>query len=119
MPKPLSNDLRRRIVEAREAGGSLRSVRDRFGVAASSVSNLHTLWREGERRAEEDGGRSPQPCDRGAPRLAPGAGRRDAGSDPGGNPSCAERAKRGLWERNVVAVLRASSHQLQKKVHAA
>ena len=56
MLKPLSIDLRRRIVEAKEAGGSLRSVRDRFGVAASSVSNLHTLWREGERRAEEDGG---------------------------------------------------------------
>ncbi len=45
MLKPLSIDLRRRIVEAKEAGGSLRSVRDRFGVAASSVSNLHTLWR--------------------------------------------------------------------------
>ncbi len=46
MPKPLSNDLRRRIVEAREAGGSLRSVGDRFGVAPSSVSNIYVLWRE-------------------------------------------------------------------------
>ncbi len=45
MPAPLSNDLRRRIVEAREAGGSVRSVGERFGVAASSVSNIHTLWR--------------------------------------------------------------------------
>ncbi len=79
MLKPLSIDLRRRIVEAKEAGGSLRSVRDRFGVAASSVSNgassrrsftqengctcrefgqqpPHLVAREGERRAEEDGG---------------------------------------------------------------
>ena len=45
MPNPLSIDLRHRIVAAREAGGSLREVGARFGVAASSVSNLHVLWR--------------------------------------------------------------------------
>ena len=45
MPAPLSNDLRRRIVEAREAGGSVRLVGERFGVAPSSVSNIHSLWR--------------------------------------------------------------------------
>ena len=46
MPNPLSNDLRQRIVEAREAGGSVRAVGTRFRVAASSVSNIHVLWRE-------------------------------------------------------------------------
>ena len=44
MPKPLSIDLRRRIVEARLGGGSVRAVGARFGVAASSVSNIHRLW---------------------------------------------------------------------------
>jgi transposase len=37
MTRPLSNDLRERVVAAVEAGESCRSVAARFGVAVSSV----------------------------------------------------------------------------------
>ena len=37
MTRPLSNDLRERVVAAAAAGESCRSVADRFGVAVSSV----------------------------------------------------------------------------------
>ena len=37
MTRPLSNDLRERVVAATESGESCRSVALRFGVAASSV----------------------------------------------------------------------------------
>ena len=46
MPKPLSNDLRERIVRAVEEGASVRFVGARFGVSASSVNNIFRLWRE-------------------------------------------------------------------------
>ena len=46
MPKPLSNDLRQRIVRAVEGGGSLRVVAARFGVSPSSVSNISRRWRQ-------------------------------------------------------------------------
>ena len=37
MARPLSNDLRERVVAAAAAGESCRSVAQRFGVAVSSV----------------------------------------------------------------------------------
>jgi len=37
MTRPLSNDLRERVVAAAAAGESCRSVAERFGVAVSSV----------------------------------------------------------------------------------
>jgi putative transposase len=37
MGRPLSNDLRDRVIAAVLAGGSCRSVADRFGIAPSSV----------------------------------------------------------------------------------
>ncbi|TCU36258.1 hypothetical protein EV129_108350, partial [Rhizobium azibense] len=36
MTRPFSNDLRKRVVDAIEAGESCRSVAVRFGVAVSS-----------------------------------------------------------------------------------
>lgn len=45
MPKPLSQDLRHRIVAAVEAGGSLRAVARRYDVSPSSVSKISRLWR--------------------------------------------------------------------------
>lgn len=46
MAKPLSLDLRERIVAAVDAGGSLRAVGARFGVAPSSVHKIKALQRE-------------------------------------------------------------------------
>ena len=45
MPRPLSLDLRWRIVDAVTAGGSVRAVASRFAVSPSSVSNISRLWR--------------------------------------------------------------------------
>ena len=45
MPKPLSQDLRHRIVAAVEAGGGMRAVAGRYDVSPSSVSNISRLWR--------------------------------------------------------------------------
>lgn len=45
MTAPLSQDLRRRLIAAVEAGQSRRSVARRFGVAASTAIKLVDLWR--------------------------------------------------------------------------
>ncbi len=40
MAEPLSEDLRRRLVAAVEAGGSRQAVAERFGVVSSTVTKL-------------------------------------------------------------------------------
>jgi len=45
MPKPLSIDLRERIVCAVEAGETIRAVAARYAVSASAVSKISQLWR--------------------------------------------------------------------------
>lgn len=44
MPRPLSNDLRARLVQAVESGLSRRSVAKRFDVSASAVIKLLDQW---------------------------------------------------------------------------
>lgn len=44
MTKPLSPDLRLRVVGAIDAGMSRRAAADRFGVAASAAVKLYELW---------------------------------------------------------------------------
>ena len=46
MTRPLSNDLRERVIRAVVAGESCRAVASRFGVAVSSV----VKWRQRHRR---------------------------------------------------------------------
>ena len=45
MSRPLSNDLRRRIVEAVDGGMSRRAAAERFGVSASTAIRLVERWR--------------------------------------------------------------------------
>jgi transposase len=45
MATPLSNDLRRRIVEAVDGGMSRRAAAERFGVSASTAIRLVERWR--------------------------------------------------------------------------
>lgn len=45
MTAPLSNDLRRRVIAALEAGESCRSAAGRFGVAVSSAVKWHQRYR--------------------------------------------------------------------------
>jgi transposase len=45
MTKPLSNDIRERLVSAVEGGLSRRSAAERFGVAASTAIKWVDQWR--------------------------------------------------------------------------
>ena len=46
MAKPLSNDLRVRLIDAVACGMSRRAAADRFGVAASTAVKLVRRWRD-------------------------------------------------------------------------
>lgn len=46
MTKPLSNDLRKRLVSAVDGGMTRRSAADRFGVAPSTAIKWVAQWRE-------------------------------------------------------------------------
>ena len=46
MTKPLSNDLRVRLIEAVAAGMSRRAAADRFGIAASTAVKWVRRWRD-------------------------------------------------------------------------
>ncbi len=46
MTRPLSNDLRRRLIDAVEAGLSRRAAAERFGVAPSTAIRWVQSWRE-------------------------------------------------------------------------
>ena len=46
MTKPLSSDLRMRLIEAVAAGMSRRAAADRFGIAASTAVKWVRRWRE-------------------------------------------------------------------------
>lgn len=57
MAKPLSEDLRVRVVEAVEGGLSRRAAADRFGVSPSSAVRFVREWREsGATHAKGPGG---------------------------------------------------------------
>jgi transposase len=57
MTKPLSLDLRQRVVDAINAGQSCRSAAARFGIAPSAAVKWHRLWREtGSVRPRAQGG---------------------------------------------------------------
>ena len=46
MTRPLSLDLRQRVVDAIDAGQSCLAAATRFGIAPSAAVNWHRLWRE-------------------------------------------------------------------------
>ena len=57
MTKPLSNDLRERLISAVEGGTSRRSAARRFGVAASTAIKWVAQWRQtGDVRPRPQGG---------------------------------------------------------------
>jgi transposase len=64
MAKPLSEDLRSRVVAAVEAGMSRRAAAARFGVSASSAVRWVAAWRSGGRV-----GAKPQGGDRRSRRI--------------------------------------------------
>src|SRR5260221_295349 len=57
MPKPLSEDLRERVIEAIEGGASRRAAAERFEVSASSAVKWMQRWRQtGSVAAKPSGG---------------------------------------------------------------
>ena len=57
MAKPLSEDLRIRVVRAVESGMSRRAAADRFGISAASAVRFVKEWREsGATKAKQIGG---------------------------------------------------------------
>ena len=61
MPKPYSDDLRERVIEAVEAGASRREAAERFNLCPSFAVKWLQRWRDtGSARAKPTGGsRSP------------------------------------------------------------
>lgn len=65
MPSPLSNDLRKRIIEARNRGDTIPKIAQEKGVSESAIERLLALYRE-------TGSYEPRPHRRGRkPRLTP------------------------------------------------
>ena len=57
MSKPLSSDLRERLIEAVAAGMSRRAAADRFGIAASTAVKWVRRWRDtGSKAPRPQGG---------------------------------------------------------------
>lgn len=76
MGRPLSDDLRRRVVAAVSKGESCRSVASRFGVAISSVVKWSQRYRATGSVAPGQMGGHPRWCwKRTAPLLRPGYAR--------------------------------------------
>src|SRR6476661_3352510 len=75
MTRPLSNDLRERVVAAIVGGESCRSVASRFGVAVSSV----VKWSQRYRATGSVGGHRKRVLE--PQRLRPGTDRPNAASD--------------------------------------
>jgi transposase len=46
MPKPYSEDLRRRVAEVVEAGNSVRAVALQYSVSPAFIRRMHALWRQ-------------------------------------------------------------------------
>ena len=70
MAKALSVDLRRRVVDAVDAGGSCRSAAARFGVSVSSAIRWVARDRErGDLEPDKRGGNTRSHPDRRAPRA--------------------------------------------------
>lgn len=58
MPAPLSVDLRKRVVDSFEDGGTLGSVAEKYGVGTASVGRWWRQWIEtGDLAARPTGGR--------------------------------------------------------------
>jgi transposase len=57
MPAALSNDLRKRVIEAIEGGMTCRGAAERYGVSVASAVKWSQRWREsGSKTAKPSGG---------------------------------------------------------------
>ena len=63
MPRPYSDDLRRRAIEAVEAGASRHEAAERFDMSPSTVINWMQRWREDGSAAAKPSGGSVSPLE--------------------------------------------------------
>jgi transposase len=64
MPRPYSDDLRRRAIEAVEVGASWHEVAERFDMSPSTVINWMQRWREDGSAAAKPSGGSVSPLEK-------------------------------------------------------
>jgi transposase len=64
MPRPYSDDLRRRAIEAVEAGASRHEAAERFDTSPSTVINWMQRWREDGSAAAKPNGGSVSPLEK-------------------------------------------------------
>ena len=117
MTKPLSNDLRERLVSAVDSGLSRRSAARRFGVAASTAIKWVNRWRR-----TGDVGPRPQGGDHRSHRIEAHAEEILALVDETPDITLGEIAahlERGAWldsgPKHGLAAARPARHDVQKK----
>ena len=115
MTRPLSNDLRERVVAAVEAGESCRSVAARFGVAVSSVVKWSQRYRATGSVAPGKMGGHRKPHPGAAPRLHRRADRPDPAPDAARAEGGAGGARGDGVAQRGVAVPAARGAAVQKK----
>ena len=120
MPKPLSIDLRERVLAAVAGGRSRRAAAERFGVAPSTAIKWVATWRGDRPRPSPHRGRRPTFASDRDPR------RGDSGV-AGGDPRCHAGRSDGrpcasAWPpgepQHGVAILCASGHHVQEEDRA-
>jgi hypothetical protein len=115
MTRPLSNDLRERVVAAVCGGESCRSVASRFGVAVSSVVKWSQRYRATGSVVPSKMGGAPQAGVGAASHFHPATNRPNAAPDA----AWAQGRTCGAWDQRLpqcgVAVLAARGPELQKK----
>ena len=116
MSKPLSVDLRERVVAAVDGGLSRRKAADRFGVSISSAIRWTAqVRRTGDVQPQRVGG------DKRSGRIEahawrdPGRGRGEAGHHLGGAAGASDEPGRGGGRLHAVALLRPKKDHAEKK----
>ena len=106
--KPLSEDLRRRIIEARQAGAGSVEVSERFRVSRRTVARLYGQYeRSGELRPKQIGGYRRS-------RLAKHGRTIDRWITRKSDISLAELKERCLTELGITIGINALWHQLRR-----
>ena len=121
MTRPLSDDLRRRVVTAVDDGMSRRGAAKRFGIAPSTAIKWVRAWRlTGSYRPRAQGGDRRSQRIRGTGRDGPGAGRRDPGHDAGVEIAAHLDSEHGLRvsQSTVWRFFRRRSITFKKTAHA-
>ncbi len=115
MTRPLSNDLRKRVVRAVLGGESCRSVASRFGVSVSSVVKWAQRYRSDRLGGAGPDGWAPQTSARAASNVHLGTDRANAPADAARVKGRTRRARGPCLTQCCMAVSAARGAAIQKK----